>query len=282
VAGIQNFEGKTAVVTGGGSGIGGGLCRRFAANGMQVVVADIEGESAERAAKDLREAGARAMGVACDVSKKADVQALADAAASEFGPVDLVCNNAGIFFGGKLREFTEGDWEWTMSVNLMGVVHGSTIFGQLMAERGEGQIVNTASIGGWAPDPNCAPYTTSKFAVVGFSEALRRDLEPEGVGVTILCPGPVATGMAKADRLRPASAGPSAATSLAAEPVMAVGMPPDDVGDLVLDGVRENATYVFTHPDFGVAFEPRFEEMRRALARAPKPRTGDVSPEDLS
>lgn len=282
MAGIQNFEGKTAVVTGGGSGIGGGLCRRFAANGMQVVVADIEGESAERAAKDLREAGARAMGVACDVSKKADVQALADAAASEFGPVDLVCNNAGIFFGGKLREFTEGDWEWTMSVNLMGVVHGSTIFGQLMAERGEGQIVNTASIGGWAPDPNCAPYTTSKFAVVGFSEALRRDLEPEGVGVTILCPGPVATGMAKADRLRPASAGPSAATSLAAEPVMAVGMPPDDVGDLVLDGVRENATYVFTHPDFGVAFEPRFEEMRRALARAPKPRTGDVSPEDLS
>ena len=169
-----------------------------------------------------------------------------------------------------------------MSVNLVGVVHGSTIFGQHMAERGSGHIVNTASIGGWAPDPNCAPYTTSKFAVVGFSEALRRDLEGDGVGVSILCPGPVATGMAKADRLRPASAGPSAATSLAAEPVMAVGMPPDDVGDLVIDGIRENATYVFTHPDFGVAFEPRFDEMRRALARAPKPRTGDVSPEDLS
>ena len=276
MAGIQELEGKTVVVTGGGSGIGGGMIRRFAKQGMQIVVADIEGDSAERAAKALREEGARAIGVACDVSKRSD------AAIAEFGAVDVACNNAGIFFGGKLREFTEGDWEWTMSVNLMGVVHGSTIFGQHMAERGSGHIVNTASIGGWAPDPNCAPYTTSKFAVVGFSEALRRDLEEDGVGVSILCPGPVATGMAKADRLRPASAGPSAATSLAAEPVMAVGMPPDDVGDLVIDGIRENATYVFTHPDFGVAFEPRFEEMRRALARAPKPRTGDVSPEDLS
>jgi NAD(P)-dependent dehydrogenase (short-subunit alcohol dehydrogenase family) len=282
VAGIQELEGKTVVVTGGGSGIGGGMIRRFARQGMQVVVADIEGDSADRAAKALREEGARAIGVACDVSRRSDVAGLADAAIAEFGAIDVACNNAGIFFGGKLRDFTEGDWEWTMSVNLMGVVHGSTIFGKHMAERGSGHIVNTASIGGWAPDPNCAPYTTSKFAVVGFSEALRRDLEGDGVGVSILCPGPVATGMAKADRLRPVSAGPSAATSLAAEPVMAVGMPPDDVGDLVIDGIRENATYVFTHPDFGVAFEPRFEEMRRALARAPKPRTGDVSPEDLS
>jgi len=258
VAGIQDLEGKTVVVTGGGSGIGGGMIRRFAKQGMQVVVADIEGDSAELAAKALREEGARAIGIACDVSKRSDVAGLADAAIAEFGAVDVACNNAGIFFGGKLREL------------------------QHMAERGSGHIVNTASIGGWAPDPNCAPYTTSKFAVVGFSEALRRDLEEDGVGVSILCPGPVATGMAKADRLRPASAGPSAATSLAAEPVMAVGMPPDDVGDLVIDGIRENATYVFTHPDFGVAFEPRFDEMRRALARAPKPRTGDVSPEDLS
>lgn len=282
MAGIQEFEGKTAVVTGGGSGIGGGMCRRFAKQGMQIVVADIEGESAEKAANALREGGARAIGFACDVSNRSDVVCLAEGAIAEFGAVDVVCNNAGIFFGGKLLEFTEGDWEWTMSVNLMGVVHGSTIFGKHMTERGSGHIVNTASIGGWAPDANCAPYTTSKFAVVGFSEALRRDLEPQGVGVSILCPGPVATNMAKADRLRPESAGPSSATSLAAEPVMAVGMPPDDVGDLVLDGIRENATYVFTHPDFGVAFEPRFEEMRRALVRAPKPRTGDLSPVDLS
>ena len=282
MAGIQHLKGKTAVVTGGGSGIGKGMCRRFAQQGMNVVVADIEGEVAEKVASALRAEGARAIALACNVSQRSDIESLAAASIDEFGAVDVACNNAGIFFGGKLREFTEGDWEWTMSVNLMGVVHGSTIFGKHMAERGSGQIVNTASIGGWAPDPNCAPYTTSKFAVVGFSEALRRDLEPDGVGVTILCPGPVATGMAKADRLRPASAGPSNATSLAAEPVMAVGMPPDDVGDLVIDGIRENATYVFTHPDFGAAFEPRFDEMRRALARTPKPRTGDVRPEDLS
>ena len=280
--GIQDFKGKVAVITGAGSGIGAGLCRRFACQGMRIVAADIEGEAAEAAADALRASGAEAIGAACDVSEKGDVEALAETAFGAFNEVDIVCNNAGIFFGGKMLEFTEGDWAWTMSVNLMGVVHGSTIFGRHMAERGSGQIVNTASIGGWAPDPNCAPYTTSKFAVVGFSEALRRELEPRGVGVTILCPGPVATGMAKADRLRPASAGQSAATSQAAVPVMQVGMPPDDVGDLVLDGIRENATYVFTHPDFGAAFEPRIAEMRRALARAPKPRTGDVRPEDLA
>lgn len=282
MGGIKDLRGKTAVVTGGGSGIGAGLCRRLAKQGMRIVVADVEGGAAAKTASELEAGGARAIGFECDVSRRSDIETLATAALDEFGAVDVACNNAGIFFGGKLREFTEGDWEWTMSVNLMGVVHGSTIFGQHMAERGSGQIVNTASIGGWAPDPNCAPYTTSKFAVIGFSEALRRDLEPEGVGVTILCPGPVATGMAKADRLRPASAGPSTATSRAAIPVMQVGMPPDDVAELVIEGIHENATYVFTHPDFGAAFEPRIEEMRRALARTPKPRTGDVRPEDLA
>lgn len=282
MSGIQELDGATAVVTGGGSGIGEGMCRRFSAAGMSVAVADIDLASAERVAESLRVAGTRAIAIACDVSKRVEIESLAETAIAEFGHVDVACNNAGIFFGGKMSEFTEGDWDWTLSVNLMGVVHGSSIFAAHMVERGSGQIVNTASIGGWAPDPNCAPYTTSKFAVVGYSEALRRDLEPRNVGVSILCPGPVATGMAAADRLRPASAGASPATSKAALPVMQVGMPPEDVGDLVIDGIRENATYIFTHPDFGAAFEPRIEEMRRALARAPKPRTGDVRPEDLA
>jgi len=282
VPGISELEGKTAVVTGGGSGIGEGLCRRFAARGMKLVVADVDLAAAEGVAAEIEKDARQVRAVACDVSKRAEVQALADAAIADFGSVDVVCNNAGIFFGGSLLDFTEGDWDWTMSVNLMGVVHGSTIFGRHMREVGAGQIVNTASIGGWAPDPNCAPYTTSKFAVVGYSEALRRELEASGVGVSILCPGPVATGMASADRLRPASAGHSEATSQAALPVMEVGMPPEDVGELVVRGIAENATYIFTHPDFGAAFEPRFEEMRRALAKTPKPRSGDLSPEDLA
>ena len=129
MAGIQDLKGKTAVVTGGGSGIGKGMCRRFAHQGMNVVVADIEGEAAEKVAIALRTEGARAIALACDVSQRSDIESLATASIDEFGAVDVACNNAGIFFGGKLREFTEGDWEWTMSVNLMGVVHGSTIFG---------------------------------------------------------------------------------------------------------------------------------------------------------
>ena len=282
MAGIRDLKGKTAVVTGGGSGIGEGLCRRFSAAGMNVVVADIDLPRAQRVAESLSAGDPRAVAHECDVSKRAEIEALVDASISRFGDIHVVCNNAGIFFGGKMSEFTEGDWEWTMSVNLMGVVHGSTLFAEHMVERGSGHIVNTASIGGWAPDPNCAPYTTSKFAVVGFSEALRRDLEPKGVGVSILCPGPVATGMADADRLRPEHVGKSPASSRAAIPVMQIGMPPEDVGDLVITGIGENSTYIFTHPDFGAAFEPRIEEMRRALARTPKPRSGDVRPEDLA
>ena len=263
--GIEELAGKTAVVTGGASGIGAGLCRRFAARGMKLVVADVDVDRANEMAEALRGAGGEAVAVRCDVSDRRSVEELADATFDAFGRVDVVCNNAGVFLGGNMRDFTPGDWEWVMSVNLMGVVHGSSVFTKPLVEQGSGHIVNTASIGGFSVDPNCAPYTTSKFAVVGYSEALRKDLEPDGVGVTMLCPGPVKTSIDTCDRLRPERAGESAVSSKAAIPVIENGKHPDEVGDMVIQGIAENATYVFTHPEWGVFFEPRIEEIRRAL-----------------
>lgn len=279
--GIGELSGKTAVVTGGGSGIGAGMCRRFGAQGMKVVVSDVDADSAEAVAARLRSEGSEAVAIRCDVSERGDVEALAEASIAQFGGVDVVCNNAGVFLGGNMRDFTLGDWEWVISVNLMGVVNGSSVFTPHLARRGSGHIVNTASIGGFASDPNCAPYTTSKFAVVGYSEALRADLEPDGVGVTILCPGPVATGIATGDRLRPVSAGTSAASSKAAIAIVEQGMSPDEVGELVVRGIAENAPYVFTHPEFAVIFEPRLQAIREALATASTPRSGAISPGDL-
>ena len=229
----------------------------------------------------MRGEGGEAIAIRCDGSQRQEVEALAEASIARFGGVDLVCNNAGVFLGGNMRDFTLGDWEWVISVNFMGVVNGSSVFTPHFVERGSGHFVNTASIGGFVSDPNCVPYTTSKFAVVGYSEALRSDLAPDGVGVTILCPGPVATGIARGDRLRPASAGTSATSSKAAVPIVDQGMSPDEVAGLVVRGIRENAAYVFTHPEFGVIFEPRLQAIREALTVSTTPHSGAVSPETL-
>jgi NAD(P)-dependent dehydrogenase (short-subunit alcohol dehydrogenase family) len=281
MAEIENWTDRVAVVTGGGNGIGAALCRRFAAEGMRVVVADVEEASAQKVATELNDAGAKAIGVACDVSQRSAIEALAQQTLDGFGRVDVVCNNAGVFLGGAMRDFTPEDWNWILSVNLMGVVHGSSVFAPLLVEQGEGHILNTASIGGFASDPSCVPYTTSKFAVVGYSEALRNDLEADGVGVSILCPGPVASRINEGDRLRPARTGDSRASASAADRIVAVGMPPDEVAERALDGIRKNAIYIFTHPELGGIFEPRIEAMRKALAETPEPRSGPVDTEDL-
>ena len=274
---IEDWTGHVAVVTGGGNGIGAALCRRFAAEGLRVVVADVEAASAEAVATSLPDA----IAVPCDVSKRSELEALAERTLEAFGRVDVVCNNAGIFLGGNMREFSAADWDWTLAVNVMGVVHGSSVFAPLLVERGAGHILNTASIGGFATDPGCAPYTTSKFAVVGYSEALRADLEPDGVGVSILCPGPVASRINEGDRLRPAEHGASRTTSRAADTIVKLGMPPDEVAERAVAGVRRNATYIFTHPELAGIFEPRLETMRKALAETPATNADPVRSEEL-
>jgi NAD(P)-dependent dehydrogenase (short-subunit alcohol dehydrogenase family) len=173
------------VVTGGGSGIGRGLCRGFAAEGRAVAVADVDLASAEETAVGLRERGARAIAVHTDVSERKSVEELAERVQAELGGVHLVCNNAGVCIGGRPLENTQADWRWLVGVNLMGVVHGCHVFAPRLVAQGEGHIVNRL-LGGLAPGP-IDVYCTTEFAVV-ISQAPRQ-LAPKQVGVSICVPG---------------------------------------------------------------------------------------------
>ncbi len=261
---MKELNGKVAVVTGGGSGIGSGICRALAAEGVHLVVSDIDVEAAERLAGTIREGGGKSIGVATDVAQRGAVEELATRTLSEFGGVDIVCNNAGVLAGGPMLESTEDDWQWVLSVNLMGVVHGSQVFAPILLERGAGHIVNTASVGGFLSFPNLATYCTSKFAVVGFSEALYMEIVPRGVAVSILCPGKVHSNLAAGDRLRPAHLTRVGSSSKEIGDLRE-GMDPLEVGRHVVRGIQRDAAYIFTHGDFRELFEQRFTAVLAAF-----------------
>jgi NAD(P)-dependent dehydrogenase (short-subunit alcohol dehydrogenase family) len=266
---MRELKGRVAVVTGGGSGIGRGLCRAFAAEGMAVAVADVDLVSAEETAAGLRESGARALAVHTDVSDRKSVEELSSRVVAELGGVHVVCNNAGVCIGGPPLENTEADWRWLVGVNLMGVVHGCHVFAPRLIAQREGHIVNTASVGGFLSGPDLDIYCTTKFAVVGFSEALRAELAAKGVGVSILCPGPVATQLSGSERLRPLGLGPAGGKSEILNPFIEGGMPPDELGALVLAAIRDDAEYVFTHAGFRTLLGERFGRVLAAFDALP-------------
>ncbi len=257
---MREIEGKVAVVTGGASGIGRGLCEALAGAGMRVVVADIDAAGAEKAAAELKHRGAESLAVPTDVSDRASTEALAETAFREMGAVHVVCNNAGVIVGGSLQNATPDDWEWILSVNLGGVVNGCHAFvPRLRAQGGEAQIVNTASVGGLLSAPGLGVYCTTKFAVVGFTEALRSELQSDGIGVSVLCPGGVRTNLLDADRNRPARLGDAGGRADAIKDALEAGIEPTAVGECVVRGIRENSAYIFTHPEFRDIIESRFQ-----------------------
>src|ERR1700722_16188374 len=203
---MEDLGGKVAVITGGASGIGRAVAERAAAEGMQLVLGDIEEGPLQQAVDDLTGAGAEAIGVRTDVADRASVEALRDRALDRFGTVHLVHNNAGVGLGGPIWEVSEEDWRWILGVNLLGVAHGIATFVPLLSEQGEGHVVNTASIAGLATAPFLGPYNATKQAVVAISETLHKDLQASGVsgvGVSVLCPGFVQTRIGESDRNRP-------------------------------------------------------------------------------
>jgi NAD(P)-dependent dehydrogenase (short-subunit alcohol dehydrogenase family) len=252
------FQGRVAVVTGGGSGIGAAMAAAFAARGAHLVLADIDRDALERSAASLRGAGAEVLTVPTDVGEPAQVQALADAAVARFGAVHVVCNNAGIAVFGHLVDATHADWEYTLRVNLWGVVHGVQAFVPRLVAQGQGgHIVNTASMAGLVGMEWLGVYCASKFAVVGLTESLHRELKPHGIGVSVLCPMIVQTDINRnsvrnrpaalrnpGDPIDPPDADPEVEGAMQGG---VIGV--DEVARRVVRAIDRGDLYVLTHPE---------------------------------
>lgn len=267
---MDDFRDRVAIVTGGASGIGLGIARALASEGAHVAVGDIDAGAAEKAAGDLRARGVQAFSCATDVRRDDSVDALFEGARTELGPIDLVFNNAGVYLGGPMRQCTWDDWRFVLDVNLDGVFRVGQKAASVLRERGAGYIVNTASIGGFMAHNDGLAYGVSKYGVVAYSEAMRMDLEPEGIGVSTLCPGPIETNLATSDRLRDSSE-KTGGVSEALAPMIQGGMPPDEIGPIVLRGIRRELPYIFTHDDMRDAFAARFDTVLECIDRLHEP-----------
>jgi NAD(P)-dependent dehydrogenase (short-subunit alcohol dehydrogenase family) len=274
---MREFVGKTAFVTGGASGIGLALGRAYAQAGMKVMLADIEADALAGAVKSLDKFAPNIRGVICDVADPASVERAANAAFDAFGKVHVVCNNAGVAAGGGIDSISLDNWRWVLDVNLMGVVHGIRTFLPHIRAHGEGgHIVNTASMAGMINGMGFSPYSASKFAVVSMSEGLAAQLKPFGIGVSVLCPNFVRTGIADSGRNRPQRYGPaqtldpaSPAAAMVAEIArrLQAGLEPDAVAARVLEAIRDGELYVFTHPNMREGVDERFAAIQAAMDR---------------
>ena len=245
------FRDRVAVITGGGSGIGAGLARAFAARGARLVLADIDEEALAETAGELTAAGARVLAVPTDVRERGAVRALADRAFDAWGAVHLLCNNAGVATFGPIADASDGDWDFTLGVNLLGVVHGVQAFVPRMLEQGEGgHVVNTASMAGLVGMAMLGVYCTSKFGVVGLSEALHLELRPHGIGVSVLCPGLVETRIGEnTRRLHPDVRGSEPDREPAPRIRPTAVLTPDEVAARVVLAIERRWLYVITHPE---------------------------------
>jgi len=272
---LDDLNGRVAVVTGGGSGIGRGIARTLGAEGMMVAVADIQRAKAEAVAAEIESAGGRAIGIGVDVTSAPSLAAAARRIVAQAGGVNLLCANAGVLARvGPLAEHTIADWEYTLSVNVLGIVKTVAAFlPALRASAPDAHIVNTASLGGLVSDVRApiGAYIASKYACVGYSEMLRAELAREGIGVSVLCPGVVASNLlgtsaenrpdAFGDQAAPQLAGAGGARGASAPPPPVKVMPAEDVGPIVIRTIRANRFHVLTHPQTRPLVEDRFGAM---------------------
>jgi NAD(P)-dependent dehydrogenase (short-subunit alcohol dehydrogenase family) len=271
---MQNLEGKTAFVTGGGSGIGLGIAKALLSAGMNVVVADIRHDHLAAAVAEL-DGGRSVLALKLDVTDRAAFAAAADAAETAFGKIHILCNNAGVAVVGPVELATYADWDWVMNVNLGGTINGIvTILPRILSHGEGGHIVNTASMSGLLPHPGATIYGTTKGAVVSMIEGMRAELEPRGVICSAFCPGAVATNIARAAETRPerlAETGYAEADRLRATDTNThLYQSKEQVGERVLRGILNDELYILTHSEFRDGVDDRTAAMRAAVPDLPE------------
>jgi NAD(P)-dependent dehydrogenase (short-subunit alcohol dehydrogenase family) len=268
---VDTLRGRVAVVTGAASGIGRAVAGRLADEGMRLVMADVEAGALDTAVAEVRASGGTAIGVRTDISRVEDVQALADRTIQEYGAVHVLCNIAGVEGGDLFADISRRTWEWVMGVNFWGTLDACRIFLPLLRAQEEAHIVNCASMAGFATGlPTFHPYVASKFAVVGLTENLEVELRTgvaPHVGVSLLSPGLVKTNMNASERNRPADVPATDTQDMRVQlhadidrQTEAVGVTPEHVAALVVEGIRERRFHLLTHP------EPTIAAFRARLA----------------
>jgi NAD(P)-dependent dehydrogenase (short-subunit alcohol dehydrogenase family) len=280
---VRDFTNKVAVVTGAASGIGRAMAQRFAAEGMQLTLADIEPGPLSKFASELRAAGAHVLSERVDVSKPDDLETLAAKAYAEFGAVHLLCNNAGIWPpGAPVWKEPLSNWHWTLNVNFFGVLHGVQAFvPRMINANNEAHIVNTASFAGLTTRPLMSAYNVSKHAVVALSECLYAELKltTGKIHVSVLCPAFAKTRLAESARNQPAGVQADPAASFGfydvVKHLVEEGMPPEQIAEITIAAIRENQFWILTHPNLDHAVRDRFESM---LTRT-NPAVRDLRPE---
>ncbi|HEX3050335.1 MAG TPA: SDR family NAD(P)-dependent oxidoreductase [Aggregatilineaceae bacterium] len=261
---MKQFRDKVAVITGAASGIGLAMAERCAQEGMKVVLSGINYDNLVRAAEALQPTGAELYCVQADVSKQADIDALAQETLSAFGAVDLLVNNAGVAAGSSIWETTLADWQWVIDVNLWGTIYSLHTFVPIMLTQGTpAHIINICSTAGLVPYHPLAPYQVTKHAVLALSENLYHSMAQRKarIGVTVVCPGFVRTQIADAERNRPADLDDVTVLSEAMrtqfQRAVAAGIAPEAVSDAAFDAMQRGQFYVLTHPEYGAEVEKR-------------------------
>ncbi len=264
------------------------MARSFSAAGMKVVIADIEEAALERVEAEFEKSNADVLALQVDVTDRNAMEQAARRTEAAFDKVHVVCNNAGVAVGGPLDAMDYKDWDWVMGVNLAGVINGVQTFVNRIKAHGEGgHIVNTASMAGHMAIPGLGVYNTTKFAVVGLSETMRADLEPHDIGVSVLCPGVVSTGIFDSGRNRPVdlkTENDTASLVLTADvadaeraerlqQIFSTALDAALVGDMVLAAIQANDPYIFTHPELQTAVDARVAAIHESFARWSKYRS---------
>jgi NAD(P)-dependent dehydrogenase (short-subunit alcohol dehydrogenase family) len=257
---VMRLDGAVAVITGGASGIGRACALAMAGRGADVVVADVNEPRMEEAVAEVRALGRRSLGVRCDVSRDGELERLAGRAIGEMGRADLLMNNAGVVVGGPIEQVPMADWEWIVDVNLLGPVRGVRAFLPHMLERGSGYVVNTASFAGLvAHSPLTIPYDTTKHGVVGFSGGLALYCRPRGIGVSVLCPGYVATNLSESARFH----GPDERPARVPDSVVA----PADLAERVVEAVEAGRFLILSQPEHARIWASRAQDVDAHIAR---------------